>query len=71
MRLVCFCSKCKQGKPYDMVVSLRGDRDDVCVECIDDKSDYWVKCNVISAHQWNVWEYRNKQKMRLAEEDES
>ena len=66
MRLVCFCSKCKQGKPYNMVVSLRGDRDDVCVDCIADKSMRWVERNVISRHQWVVWSYREKQKRRLA-----
>lgn len=62
MRIVCFCSKCKQGKPYNMVVSLRGDRGDVCMECIADKSTAWVERNVISRHQWDVRSYREKQK---------
>jgi hypothetical protein len=68
MRLVCFCSKCKQGKPYDMVVSLRGERGDICMDCLSDKSDSWIECNVISRHQWDVWEHRNKRKREAQDE---
>jgi len=45
-----------------MVVSLRGERGDICMDCLSEKSYSWVERNVISRHQWDVWAYRDKQK---------